>query len=313
MRKILLFITLCFSLLAGAQETTVSNTDASSGQHSAKVILRCGRKPEPNSVLLIVDGILYKEDRLKEINPDEILEIKVLKGAEAAQLIGSSAEGIIIVTTNRKPGQIVVRDREDRKPLASASLVFKQCYRYTHLAADENGRVDTKRITPERTEIRISCVGYKTQTVLLDINKDSYHEVMLERAHDTLPEVVVTSYTYTRCGRCRSSCGSVCIKKHIYDTLVTPATVMPTALFNLFPNPAKSASAVYLQIPSTPANFLRAELLNASGQLIKTFNIPSSKTATARLDLPPLSAGMYYVRLTDAAFGKSYAGSLVVQ
>lgn len=308
MRKILLFITLCFSLLAGAQETAAPKTDASSGRHSAKVFLRCGRKPEPNSVLLIVDGLIYKQEKLKEINPDEILEIKVLKKAEAVALAGAWAEGVILLRTNRKPGQIVVRDREDRKPLASASLVFEQGARHTHLIADENGRVNTERITPERTEVKISCVGYKTQTVWLDINNKSFHEVVLERACDTLQEVVVTNYTHTRCGRCRISCGGVCIKTEAYDTLPQPA-----ALLQLYPNPAKSASAVYLQTPSTKSNLLRAELLNASGQLVKTINIPSSKISTARFDLPLLSAGMYYVRLTDALLGKSYVGSLVVQ
>lgn len=315
MRKILLFIILHLTVLAGAQETRVK-TDNSSGKTGAAVLLECGRqRSKPAPVIYIVDGVSYTANEFPEIYPEDIENIQVLKGETAAKLHGSAIDGVICITTKRKPGQIVVRDREDRKPLASASLVFNECYQEVNLVADEEGRVDTKGITPGRMPVEVSCVGYKKKTVLLDITKNSFHDIELERDYDTLQQVVVVGYHAIRCGRTIRGCGGVTIIDTIVSTVAS--TVLPAKpiqdYLQLYPNPSRSNTSIHLSLPSERGSRLQAELLNTSGQLIKTAVLPSGKAANARFDLPHLSSGIYYVRVTDVDLGKRYVGRVVVE
>ncbi|HWB28176.1 MAG TPA: SusC/RagA family TonB-linked outer membrane protein [Chitinophagaceae bacterium] len=55
-----------------------------------------------NQALLVVDGMLVRNDFLASINPEDIDNISVLKGASASALYGSEAtNGVVIVTTKR--------------------------------------------------------------------------------------------------------------------------------------------------------------------------------------------------------------------
>lgn len=277
------------------------NADTSSGKFRGTV---CGTyEPNPNSVIYIVDSVRYTAKKFSRISPEDIENLQVLKGEAAAKLYGPSAALVISITTKRKSGYIVVRDGEDKEPLASASLVFNENYRKVPRIAGEDGRVDTKNMTHGKMQVEVSCIGYKTKTVLLDISKKSIHHVEMEKDHDTLEQVVVT----TEGGR-RVWCGW----RISYERVMGPPASPSSVYLKVFPNPAKSNSAIYLQLPSQE-NPSRAELLNVSGQLIKTINLQPSKTASHRFDLPQLSAGMYHVRVTDAGSGKSHVANLVVE
>ncbi|HET8736662.1 MAG TPA: SusC/RagA family TonB-linked outer membrane protein [Pricia sp.] len=84
----------------------LSVTTASTGVGSAsKVLLRGNRSISGSSQpLYVVDGILLNGD-ISNISPDDIQEISVLKGANAAALYGSRAQnGAIIVTTKSGKG-----------------------------------------------------------------------------------------------------------------------------------------------------------------------------------------------------------------
>jgi hypothetical protein len=313
MRKILLFITFHFSLLAGAQQTPAWNTDTSSGKFPGTV---CGTyKSNPTSVFYIVDGVRYTAKKFSSISPEDIENLQVLKGEAAAKLYGPSAALVISITTKKKSGYIVVRDREDKKPLASASLVFNESSQVVNRIAEEDGRVHTKNITHGKMPVEVSCVGYKKKTVMLDISKNSVHEIELERDYNTLGEVVVVSYLSIRRCRIVLHCGGNLIADTLISTAAfTAPSATPTQNYlQVYPNPSKSNASIYLRLPSETGNSLRAELLNASGQIIKTITLPSSKAASFRFGLPQLTAGMYYVRVTDAGLGKSYVGNLVVE
>lgn len=86
--------------VAGLSVTTGSNGVGS----ASKVLLRGNRSINGSSQpLYVVDGILLNGD-ISNISPDDIQDISVLKGANAAALYGSRAQnGAIIVTT--KSGQ----------------------------------------------------------------------------------------------------------------------------------------------------------------------------------------------------------------
>lgn len=275
------------------------------------------QKTDPKSVIYIVDGVSYTANGLPEIKPEEIESIDVLKSDVVANLSCSYVQDkeIILITTKRKSGYIVVRDGEDKKPLASASLVFNECYQVVNRVAGEDGRVYTKGITADRMPVEVSCVGYKSKTVLLDITKNSVHEIELEKDYDTLEQVIIVSYEPIRCRRnvCTYRCGGVVIDCMI-STADTSSPVKPTSNYlQVYPNPSRSNASIYLRLPSERGSRLQAELLNASGQLIKTVTLQSSKIQSQRFDLPQLSAGMYYVRITDVDLGKRYVGNLIVE
>lgn len=265
--------------------------------------IRYGQKPGPGNILYIIDGRVSTAVGMKQINPAEIVKIEMLKDGKALSCNPKAPE-VILVTTNRKKSQIVVRDREDRKPLASASLVFNEGYRQ----AGEDGSIDTKGMATGKHTVTISCIGYKEKTFTLDITPNSIHDIELERDYDTLQPVVVVGYPQIRCGRCWVGCGGWCIKKKRIDTLPAPSVYLKA-----FPNPAKSHSSIYLQLPSPNNNLLHAELLSPSGQLIKSISLQPGKTPNIRFDLPLLTAGMYYVRLTDMGLKKSYVANVVVE
>ncbi|RZJ95424.1 MAG: SusC/RagA family TonB-linked outer membrane protein [Hymenobacter sp.] len=55
-----------------------------------------------NEALIVIDGIISTNDALTSLNPDDISDISVLKGANAAALYGSQASnGALIITTKK--------------------------------------------------------------------------------------------------------------------------------------------------------------------------------------------------------------------
>jgi outer membrane receptor for ferrienterochelin and colicin len=66
------------------------------------VIRRTGSKKDPNP-LIIIDGEDQKEKELKDLDPDDIKEINVLKGDIATKKYGDKAkDGVIEITTTKK-------------------------------------------------------------------------------------------------------------------------------------------------------------------------------------------------------------------
>jgi hypothetical protein len=329
MRKILLFTTLSFSLLAGAQETASSKKDTSSRKTGTAVrnphtgcSKGCcrpdGKKKEP---LIANPNYLCfgSGSRPGEITrmPEEVLKAKMLASSPSAKPSGSATEGVIFTPVRKEHGYIVVRDGEDKKPLASASLVFNECYQMIDRIAGEDGRVDTKGITTGRMPVEVSCIGYKKKTLLLDITENSVHEIELERDYDTLEQVIIVSPHTIRCGRTIRGCSGAiidCIIISTTDTVSPAPPANPTRNhLQVYPNPSRSYASIYLRLPLETGSRLQAELLNSSGQLIKTSILQPGKATNARFDLPQLSSGMYYVRVTDADLGKRYVGNLVVE
>lgn len=94
--------------VAGVQIT--SNSSPGSGSHI--VIRGSGSVAGNNEPLIVVDGVPLEQTSskkygsgLSELNPDNIKEINVLKGATAAALYGSrAANGVIMVTTKNGEG-----------------------------------------------------------------------------------------------------------------------------------------------------------------------------------------------------------------
>ena len=85
--------------VSGLQISTLSN----GVNPNVRVTLRGQRSiTGDNQALIVVDGVLSNSDVLSAINPDDIDDITVLKGANAAALYGSQAtNGALIITTKK--------------------------------------------------------------------------------------------------------------------------------------------------------------------------------------------------------------------
>jgi TonB-linked SusC/RagA family outer membrane protein len=85
--------------VSGLQIQTVNNGI----NPSVRVTLRGTRSlTGENQALVVIDGVQTSQDVLTALNPDDIADITVLKGANAAALYGSQAtNGALVITTKR--------------------------------------------------------------------------------------------------------------------------------------------------------------------------------------------------------------------
>ena len=111
-----------------------------SGLGSSQMIKIRGMSTSTNGTpLFIVDGKPVDEYSL---NPEDILNIEVLKGAAATALYGSRAkDGAVIITT--KSGMAELQDVEARKDLDETAFFFPD------LKLDENGKIEFSFTSPE--------------------------------------------------------------------------------------------------------------------------------------------------------------------
>lgn len=75
-----------------------------------RVVLRGNRSLlNNNQALIVVDGFPSPQNVLSRINPDDIQEVTVLKGANASALYGSeAANGVLIITTKKGRGKLSI-------------------------------------------------------------------------------------------------------------------------------------------------------------------------------------------------------------
>ena len=90
--------------ISGLQINTINN----SVNPSTRVVLRGSRSLLGNNqALIVVDGFPSSRNTLDRINPEDIENVSVLKGANAAALYGSEARnGVIILTTKKGRGKL---------------------------------------------------------------------------------------------------------------------------------------------------------------------------------------------------------------
>ncbi|HEY6082086.1 MAG TPA: SusC/RagA family TonB-linked outer membrane protein, partial [Chitinophagaceae bacterium] len=88
--------------VAGLQINTINN----GVDPAVRITLRGNRHiNSDNQALIVVDGVPVRSDFLATLDPNDILNISVLKGASAAALYGSEATNGVLIVTTKKGGQ----------------------------------------------------------------------------------------------------------------------------------------------------------------------------------------------------------------
>lgn len=92
--------------VSGLQINTVNNGVTA----DTRITLRGNRHfLASNQALVVLDGVPVSADYLSQINPNDIENVNVLKGASAAALYGNDASnGVLVITTKRGGGNIPV-------------------------------------------------------------------------------------------------------------------------------------------------------------------------------------------------------------
>ncbi len=109
---------------------------------ATRIVLRGNRVGEFNNPLVIIDGQISTLQQLKDLVPNEILSVNVLKGPQAAALYGEKGSaGAIIVNTTKAAAQLA--DVKARKNLSETVFFFPT------LTADKSGRIAISFDAPE--------------------------------------------------------------------------------------------------------------------------------------------------------------------
>jgi len=146
---------------------------------TTKIRIGCGVVIS-NRPLYIIDGKIEKEVDVKNIDPNDIEAITILKGTEATALFGSRGiSGVIIITTKKSNQRTIrIRDAVSGEPLPAATVDFIYGKRKQHtirLLADSLGQVSINKIRPGiKYELRVSNIGYETFTAFMNASLKTY-------------------------------------------------------------------------------------------------------------------------------------------
>lgn len=140
-----------------------------------------------NEILYYVNDKEITEKGFRQISPDEIESVTVLKGDNAVKVYGERArDGVILVTlkeytTGKINDKFIVKgkvvDDATGKPMQLASIVILKTTIGT--VTDMNGEF-LLQVDKEKASIAVSYIGYKTKIV--EVADDEYLQIRLKRS-----------------------------------------------------------------------------------------------------------------------------------
>src|SRR5688572_7719895 len=285
--------------------------------------IRCGYSNSYAMPLIVIDGIVAKKNELKNMDPNDIENITVLKGSEGTTLFGSrGVSGVIVITTKNKR-TIKIKDAVTGEPLPSATVDLfygKHNKNSRRSLSDSLGQVIINDIKPGTNyELQVSSIGYKTYkaSVNASILKKGY-SVSLRRNYADLQEVVVTSgrsitcrdltYAVERTIACGNSGVVVISDKSKVVTDVEKGV-------KIYPNPVLRFQQVNIQFENTKAEKIILKLFSLDGKSIEMKEYISMKGLNKinySID-SRLASGAYSIQLIDENNKLIKADKLIIQ
>lgn len=266
-------------------------------------MMRCRTVDWGNDPLLVIDGVPYEYKLFKNLNPDDIESVTILKSPESSAIFGYRASnGVIVITTkSSRFRKFIIKDFLEGKTVPGATVKFKSQKDKNDslvVAANDSGFVLTNKLKPGvEYETEISSIGFKTYSSQFK-NPSLYHEktIFLEKNSVALPEVVIASYHTIRCrGYCCCLSSTVTYR---YGDLIDSLT--QKNIFKVYPNPVNSGASINLELPDNlSVNFI-VRLFSLSGATVFQQKFSGVKTNTINLLLNSrLSASEYIVQLVN--------------
>lgn len=220
--------------------------------------------------LVVIDGVPVEYEKLKDVDPNDIESIAVLKDAAASAIYGCRAvNGAIIITTkNAGNREFQIKDFLDGSNVAGATVSFisvrdkKDTLMFT---ANDSGVLTTDKLKGgEGYKVIITSTGYKTLSAVYKNIKSGINTFLLERDIINCDPVIVTSYGTIRCRRI-SCCGLTKISE---CRLVSGENVInkniPGAA--VYPNPVQRGQYVTIEINSIQSGLLYVRVITLDGR-----------------------------------------------
>ncbi len=285
-----------------------------------RIIRSCRPITTYNEPLFIIDGILAEAEALKNLNPNDIESITILKDAAATALYGHRAfHGAVIITT-KSAGlrQFMVKDFLDGTAIPGATITFTAGKDTLMFAAGEDGLVETSELKPGTSyEVQVSAVGYKPFISRLQKGYKREQELLLERNEKIFNEVVM--YGYGRTIRCYTGrCQLLRDERSKSDTVEPEGKIGGYVLKQLdrvYPNPVQRGQTITIQTLSDDDKPMRVFITDLAGRTVFSQSVKGFK-GNNRLTVSADSrwtAGMYIVSLLDENGRKLQQEKLLIQ
>lgn len=277
---------------------------------TAKIGFRCGVKIVYDKPLYIVDEEIKEDVDVKDLDPNDIENITILKGPEATTLFGSRGEPGVIIITTKSRRTIKIKDAESGEPIPAATvdLIYgKHKQHSVRLIADSLGRVVLDKIKPGiKYELLVSNVGYETFTAFVNTTLKIY-SVPLQRNYSELQEVVVTSGQLIRCRNIAYN-----IAKAFCDCLDEIRIVRSTSIYSvnskdverdlkIYPNPVSRSQEVIIEFENVKQGTITLRLFSLDGRAVgaKEYEAKKGVNKISYFINAQLAAGTYAIQLID--------------
>jgi len=285
--------------------STASNTEP------VVLRIRClssNLSPDP---LLIIDGIIAEKLDFKNIDPDNIESIWILKGQKATALYGCRAvSGVILITTKGANDRtLTVKDMLTGEMLANANvglISLGERKDTTHLVTDSSGKIITNKIVyGKEYELTATYVGYKPYRCLINSKiVDKNYTVLLLKESKTLSLVKNQAPITAMCYNLKTVQSYDLISKKEPDS----------DQFRIFPIPVIAGSEIKIEWRKASIGEYVIDLYNLQGQFIKSsFVRIENETNVFAFQIPNVTPGTYLLRLTNKKLGKKYTEKIIIQ
>ncbi len=307
--------------------STTSNTEP------VTIRLRCGASNLKNEPLIIIDGIVVEASELKNIEPDKIESIWILKDQNATALYGCRAsQGVILITTKGANDRtLTVKDMLTGEILASPNidLISMEGKKDTiHLITDSTGKVVTNKIAyGKEYELKVSNVGYKNFRCIVNTKQlGKNYPVLLERNYEDLEDVRIKSIAMKPGHRRTNNVYSDGLEGHALRCLIAGINVISNDQINikdrksidnikLYPNPVLRFQKINIEFENEKDSKLTIRLFCLAGKLISS-NEYQMKKGINKISYSPtgsLTTGIYVLQIIDENNRLLWTDKLIIQ
>lgn len=242
---------------------------------ATKIFIRCGRTPNPDNVpMIIIDGVPVLNNEIKNLNPDDIESIHILKDATATAIYGCRASNGVIIITTKQAGvrKFVIKDFLDgeRIPGATVSFISDSKKDTVVVAANDSGEVVVNKLHSAVYSLTVSSVGYNTLTSTFQNNYYSKEkEIVLEREIKSCDNLVIKGsslrHRIIACGGFSCKVAGVCIKT---DSIEANKVENMSVELKVFPNPVIKGEQTIVETTFKTESSVIIKLSSLDGRLL---------------------------------------------
>lgn len=235
------------------------------------------------------------------------------------QLMGAVVDVELPVINKKEIAGRVVD--ENGNPVAFASIETGK--EHKGVAADENGMFKIKRNwLGKNDKLIVSSVGYESNTIIAGREDFLSEELYVQlKPNVNLPEVVVMALGMTKVRRSYMT-GAVSYVKGETLSIIeeTKNTDKNTNIITdvpglrVYPNPLQAGATLNLSFKKMKEGYYQLQIINQSGQTVDRKEIwIDAEARLLNINIPLVSAGSYFLVLTNRKTGKKLSEKIIIE